>query len=247
MSPKAAVKSVTAKRKGPQAKRPSGSGRTSRLLALGLVQVLAVAAFAVYRAWVPWTPPEITPLKAPLMKELAEYDQQYKSNMLWGSYRSGLYFGMRTRTSRPLLLGTMWFDPEDPATITQQRIRHEAQQEDKLDSYGWVRHDGRSYGRQQMLDGDYQLTIQMVKSSSSDSSYGGDWSVRIKTDLSEAGRARQQAAKEAAGAAGHKPRRRKVSLLLYFADAHWRTGQVEMWPQGTQAKLEQVGGQCSTM
>lgn len=56
----------------------------------------------------------------------------------------------------------MWFDPDDPATITQQRIRHEALQSDKLDSYGWVRHDGRSYGRQQLLDGDYQLSVQMV-------------------------------------------------------------------------------------
>ena len=77
--------------------QPVTAGRTSRLLAIGLAQVLALAAFAVYRAWVPWTPPEITPLKAPLLKELAEYDHQYKSNMLWGSYRSGLYFGMRTR------------------------------------------------------------------------------------------------------------------------------------------------------
>lgn len=74
------------------------------------------------------------------------------------------------RTSRPLLLGTMWFDPNDPATIMTQRIRHEAQQDDKLDSYGWVRHDGRSYGRQELLDGDYQLSIQMVSSNSSSSS-----------------------------------------------------------------------------
>lgn len=82
-----------------------------------------------------------------------------------------------------------------------------------------------------------------MKSSSADSGYGGDWSVRIRAELSEAARARQQAAKEAAAATGgRKPRRRKASLLIYFADAHWRTGEVEMWPQGPQAKLEQVCG-----
>lgn len=205
-------------------------------MAIVLVHVAALVAYSGYKALVPYVPPEITPLKAPLMKELPEYDRTYKDNMLWGSYRSGLYFGMRTRlvssscssdmanpatandwahlcsyftahqleltstfreqqhnmmsrsycahahthrhththaqigrtvvcacrTARPLLLGLMWFDPSDPATIQQQAIRHEAQQGDKLASYGWVRHDGRSYGRQEITDGDYQLSVQMV-------------------------------------------------------------------------------------
>jgi mannosyl-oligosaccharide glucosidase len=37
-------------------------------------------------------------LRAPKMLELSELiDSEYKNSMLWGSYRSGLYFGMRTR------------------------------------------------------------------------------------------------------------------------------------------------------
>jgi hypothetical protein len=67
------------------------------------------------------------------------------------------------RTARPLLLGMMWFDPSDAATVHQEAIRHEAQQGDKLTSYGWVRHDGRSYGRQEIADGDYQLSVRMVR------------------------------------------------------------------------------------
>lgn len=44
------------------------------------------------------TAPEVTPLNAPKLKELPELtDQSYKDSMLWGSYRSGLYFGMKTR------------------------------------------------------------------------------------------------------------------------------------------------------
>jgi mannosyl-oligosaccharide glucosidase len=56
----------------------------------------------------------------------------------------------------------MWFDPTDAATVHQEAIRHEAQQGDKLASYGWVRHDGRGYGRQEIADGDFHLSVQMV-------------------------------------------------------------------------------------
>lgn len=45
----------------------------------------------------PRLPPQITPLNAPLMKQLPEFDAAYKDSMLWGSYRAGHYFGMRTR------------------------------------------------------------------------------------------------------------------------------------------------------
>jgi mannosyl-oligosaccharide glucosidase len=58
---------------------------------------------ALLAGWVTWRqahpplPAEVRPLKAPKMKALAEFDESYRSSMLWGSYRSGLYFGMRTR------------------------------------------------------------------------------------------------------------------------------------------------------
>jgi hypothetical protein len=67
--------------------------------------------------------------------------------------------------------------------------------------------------------------------------------VRIKAGLSTAGQQAQEAeraASEEAGGSG-KPRQRRLSLLLYFADAHWHTGEVEMWPQGQQSKVGQVG------
>ncbi len=71
---------------------------------------------------------------------------------------------MYRSTERPLLLGMMWFDPADAATVTQQQLRHEASQGDGLNSYGWLRHDGRSYGRQRLVDGDYEISLQMVRS-----------------------------------------------------------------------------------
>ncbi len=42
--------------------------------------------------------PDLTPLKAPRMSDLPELkNKAYRDEMLWGSYRSGLYFGMKTR------------------------------------------------------------------------------------------------------------------------------------------------------
>lgn len=79
-----------------------------------------------------------------------------------------------------------------------------------------------------------------MKSSSADSAYGGDWAVRVKAELSESGKAKQQVAKAEAEAAGRKPRKRKLSLLFYFADAHWRTGEMEVWPHGKHTKLAEV-------
>lgn len=71
--------------------------------------------------------------------------------------------------------------------------------------------------------------------------------MRIKAGLSTAGRQAQEAeraASEAAGGSG-KPRQRRLSLLLYFADAHWHTGEVDMWPQGQQSKVGKVGWQSA--
>lgn len=59
--------------------------------------------------------------------------------------------------------------------------------------------------------------------------------------MSAAGKAQHEAEKAAAAeAGGRKPRQRRLSLLLYFADAHWHTGEVEMWPDGQHSKLGEV-------
>ena len=69
---------------------------SSRMMLVS-VPVALIAALLAWRASVPRLPPELKPLRAPLLTALPEFDAAYRSNMLWGSYRSGLYFGMRTR------------------------------------------------------------------------------------------------------------------------------------------------------
>ncbi|EFJ50126.1 hypothetical protein VOLCADRAFT_58521, partial [Volvox carteri f. nagariensis] len=140
----------------------------------------------------------LSPLKAPKLTELREFDASYKDRLLWGSYRSGLYFGMRTRTPKALLSGLLWFDPDDPNTLNQMRARHEASQGDGLTTYGWKRHDGRLYGTQELIDGEYNITLSMLKSFSPESGPGGDWSVRLQL----------------ARTAGTPPRRRRISIVM---------------------------------
>ncbi len=70
---------------------------------------------------------DLKPLKAPRMLELAELtDPAWTDSMLWGSYRSGLYFGMRTRAPKSLLTGLMWFDPDRQDTIMARKVRIDA-------------------------------------------------------------------------------------------------------------------------
>lgn len=66
------------------------------------------------------------------------------------------------RSPEPLLVGLAWLDP-DGATNPQLALRHEAQQGDRLGRYGWLAHDGRRYGRQEFVDGDYELSVTMVR------------------------------------------------------------------------------------
>jgi hypothetical protein len=69
----------------------------SKVYVQGAVLFGLLAVWAAWRQLGPRLPPQITPLKAPLMKQLPEFNAEYKDSMLWGSYRAGHYFGMRTR------------------------------------------------------------------------------------------------------------------------------------------------------
>jgi hypothetical protein len=50
-------------------------------------------------------------------------DSAYDSAMLWGSYRPGIYFGMKTRTTAPITTGIMYSSISDLRTLRHQ-CRH---------------------------------------------------------------------------------------------------------------------------
>lgn len=69
-----------------------------RLLSqLGVLAVLLAGYYGWQWSLSSGVPADVTPFKGAKMKSLPEFNDQYKESMLWGSYRSGLYFGMRTR------------------------------------------------------------------------------------------------------------------------------------------------------
>jgi mannosyl-oligosaccharide glucosidase len=94
-------------------------------------------------------------LELPLIKESSK---SLNESLLWGTYRSNLYFGLRTRDPKSLLTGIMWNSIYSP-----RNLRHWCEQ-GELVRYGWIRHDGRNYGSQVLLDrGGFALSTDFLK------------------------------------------------------------------------------------
>ena len=73
---------------------------------------------------------------------------------LWGSYRPGVYFGMKTRTPMALSTGILWSGTNG----WSGSLRHQTNQ-DELTQFEWVEHDGRNYGQQNLLDRSHNIAI----------------------------------------------------------------------------------------
>ncbi|TMW67836.1 hypothetical protein Poli38472_007508 [Pythium oligandrum] len=81
---------------------------------------------------------------------LREYTRANSLNAFrWGTYRSGFYYGLRSR-SYPYAVsaGLLWSSSHEDIS----QLRHECRQEDRLQKYGWLQHDGRTYGMQSIED-----------------------------------------------------------------------------------------------
>ncbi|CAK9795342.1 Mannosyl-oligosaccharide glucosidase GCS1 [Anthophora plagiata] len=94
----------------------------------------------------------------------------------WGTYRSGIYFGLKTRDPHSLITGLMWYFPH---LLRQDGsgLRHWCDQGDRLDRYAWMEHDGRTFGVQEIVDSSAILTTTFVKRPGG--KHGGDWTARI--------------------------------------------------------------------
>ncbi|XP_068607375.1 mannosyl-oligosaccharide glucosidase [Brachionichthys hirsutus] len=92
----------------------------------------------------------------------------------WGSYRPQVYFGMKTRSPNSMVTGMMWLRQ---FSDTDVNLRHTCEQADRLPGYGWLMHDGMTFGVQEIRDHDFTLTTEFVKRMGGD--HGGDWTWRI--------------------------------------------------------------------
>ncbi|XP_020592219.1 mannosyl-oligosaccharide glucosidase GCS1 [Phalaenopsis equestris] len=118
----------------------------------------------------------VTPLPAPKMLDLAQFQGEHKESLYWGTYRPHVYLGIRARNPKSLIFGLMWIGIKDG----QYLLRHVCQDSDGLSTYGWIEHNGRDYGRQVLVDQAFTLTTSFLKESGDGSSYGGDWAVRLE-------------------------------------------------------------------
>ncbi|KAK4764390.1 hypothetical protein SAY87_013828 [Trapa incisa] len=159
---------------------------TISLIGVDVKVVLAICFFAVFGIlflirYLVRTPEEasrprvITPFPAPKLTELPQFQGEHKESMYWGTYRPHLYLGIRSRTPRSLLAGLMWIGVKDG----RYSIRHICQDNDGLNSYGWISHNGRDFGHQKLVDQGMVLETSFLKSKNLGSGYGGDWAVRI--------------------------------------------------------------------
>ncbi|XP_062386640.1 mannosyl-oligosaccharide glucosidase [Sardina pilchardus] len=120
---------------------------------------------------------------------------QVSPERFWGSYRPQVYFGMKTRSPSSVVTGLMWLRQFSDMDVN---LRHTCEQGDRLQGYGWLMHDGVSFGVQEVRDSDFTLTTEFVKRMGGD--HGGDWTWRIT-------------AKQHSSAA-HAP---VISLMFYVA------------------------------
>ncbi|KAF5275980.1 hypothetical protein FQA39_LY00776 [Lamprigera yunnana] len=97
----------------------------------------------------------------------------------WGSYRPGVYFGLKSRDPFSLVTGLMWYFPKGLGP-GGDGIRHWCEQGDGLERYGWLQHDGTSFGIQEIQDGPFALRTSFVKRLGGN--HGGDWTARITVE-----------------------------------------------------------------
>lgn len=117
----------------------------------------------------------ITPLNAPKIIHEGSSSPHVAPEKYWGTYRPGVYFGLKTRRPYSPVTGLMWFKQ-----YVKQRplpIRHTCEQSDPLESYGWLKHDGVNFGTQEIVEKDFTLKTQFIKRPGGEN--GGDWSARI--------------------------------------------------------------------
>ena len=111
-------------------------------------------------------------------RPLAHFGEKHRENLLWGSYAGGLFFGLRTRAPRGLHVGLMWANDGD------DDVRHEANMHERLTKFGWTRHDGRSFGRQNVVLRPAALAMSFVKYDDA-SAPGGSWTARAKMRMAD--------------------------------------------------------------
>lgn len=105
-----------------------------------------------------------------------DYSRQSNDSLLWGPYRSNLYFGVRPNgIPNSLMTGLIWYNIDDYLGLN--KVRHVCEQNDDMKGYGWEQYDPRTGGFQVFHDQKEQkieLSTKFIKSMD-----GNSWTARI--------------------------------------------------------------------
>ncbi|CAN1794618.1 Mannosyl-oligosaccharide glucosidase GCS1 [Linum perenne] len=176
-------------------KRRDGSSSLIRMLNVDLKIMIAICGaasliivFLIYNLMiipveVSQRPSVVTPFPSPKLMDLPQFQGKHKESLYWGTYRPQVYFGVRARTPRSLVAGLMWLGVKDG----RYEMRHVCQNSDELSKYGWIAHNGRDFGKQELVEQELKLETSFLKSRSPDSGYGGDWAVQIDVQHEKSG------------------------------------------------------------
>lgn len=95
----------------------------------------------------------------------------------WGSYRPQTYFGLKTRDPQSMVVGLMWYFP-NKLKQNGDGVRHWCKLEDNMQKYGWIQHDGKNFGVQEIHDGNNILETSFIKFYTG--KFGGEWTARVE-------------------------------------------------------------------
>lgn len=104
-----------------------------------------------------------------------QYFEASDNSLLWGAYRSGLYFGLRPRLPRSLLSGLMWFNVDAYDGIG--KMRHFYEQGDDMRKANWISYDPRFGGCMCVSDNECHINIYIDFVKSKD---GKSWGVKVR-------------------------------------------------------------------
>ncbi|KAH3787199.1 mannosyl-oligosaccharide glucosidase-like [Dreissena polymorpha] len=159
----------------PVESKTKSSQDTNKIILAAVCMIAALCGFGYFRYQMYLRELVKTPLYSPTVLTKDSTSAASDPDRFWGTYRANTYFGLRTRSPKSPLFGMMWLNQQ-----TQQMpppIRHWCDQGDKLHKYGWLKHDGRHFGVQEIHDGDFKVTTSFVKRPGG--SHGGDWTAYI--------------------------------------------------------------------
>ena len=116
---------------------------------------------------------------------LRGFSASHNASLLWGTYRPGVYFGVRSLTAPTgLAAGLMWSAAGTAGMSPLGKLRHQCEQ-DEVERYGFSAHDGRGFGVQPILDNANGIELRTSFLATGD----GGWSARIE-GMAPPGRAR---------------------------------------------------------